>query len=252
MSLPNIAGADLFALIWFLCWVVGYTIFSRRESRRAEPSLVVAMFEFRKLWFTQMITRHNRIGDVAAVNGLQSTSTFFASTTILILGGLIALLGNSERIIDVVSEIPFTRHASILVWQVKILLLIFIFIYAFFKFTWSVRQFNFCAILVCAAPPPTDAPEKHPGEIDLLTEIASYAAENFNQGLRAYYFALAALTWLLHPWLLVVASVSVVYVLYQREFHSRTLYALIAERPSVRLAVADSGVSLRVPHEGQG
>jgi uncharacterized membrane protein len=231
MSPYSIPGADLFALPWFLAWAFGYTWYSRRRARRRSPSLVVAMFEFRKEWFTRMITRENRIGDIAAVNGLQSTSTFFASTSILILGGLIALLGNSERVMDVVSEIPFTRHATVLVWQVKIILLIFVFVYAFFKFTWSVRQFNFCAILVCAAPKPTPTPQDHPHEIALLTEIASYGAENFNQGLRAYYFAMAVVTWFLHPWLFMVAAVSVVYVLYQREYHSRTLYALIARRP---------------------
>jgi len=217
--------------VWFVLWAVGYSAYSRRKGRRSRPSLVVAMFQYRKKWFTHMITRHNRIGDIAAVNGLQSTSTFFASSTILILGGLFALLGNPERLIDVVSEIPFTRHASILVWQAKILLLIFVFVYAFFQFTWSVRQFNFCVILLCAAPEPTPEPSKHGADIDLLTEIASFAAETFNYGLRAYYFALAALTWFLHPWLFVASSVGVVYILYQREFHSRTLYALVAGRP---------------------
>jgi uncharacterized membrane protein len=56
--------------------------------------------------------------------------------------------------------------------------------------------------------------------------IASFAAEDFNQGLRAYYFALAALTWFLHPTLFMLISALVVYILYQREFKSRTLYAL--------------------------
>ena len=58
---------------------------------------------------------------------------------------------------------------------------------------------------------------------------------NFNNGLRAYYFALAALTWFLHPWLMVAATGWVVYILYQREFHSKTLIALIDEDASPTL-----------------
>ena len=58
---------------------------------------------------------------------------------------------------------------------------------------------------------------------------------NFNNGLRAYYFALAALTWFLHPWLMVAATGWVVYILYQRELHSKTLAALIDEDASPTL-----------------
>ena len=232
MTFATVPWFDVFAMVWFLVWAIGYTEFARRQARRHEPSLVVAMHDYRVRWFGHMLTRENRIGDIAAINGLQGVSTFFASTSILILGGLIAMLGTTEHVIDVIAEIPYTRHSSVLVFQLKIVLLIGLFVFAFFKFTWSVRQFNFCTVLVCASPPPTRTPEDHPEEIALMARIASYAADNFNQGLRAYYLALAALTWFLHPWLLVAAAVAVVMVLYRREFHSPTLYALIGQSAS--------------------
>jgi uncharacterized membrane protein len=84
-------------------------------------------------------------------------------------------------------------------------------------------------VLIGAAPQ-TDRPDEHEDFVGAITSVASLAAENFNHGLRAFYFALAALTWFLHPWLFVAASALVVYVLYQREFHSKALYALT--RPS--------------------
>jgi uncharacterized membrane protein len=65
---------------------------------------------------------------------------------------------------------------------------------------------------------------------DLCGGCAATRIPTANHGLRAFYFALAALTWFLHPWLFVAASAFVVYVLYQREFHSTTLHALT--RPS--------------------
>jgi uncharacterized membrane protein len=112
---------------------------------------------------------------------------------------------------------------------VKILLLIAVFVNAFFKFTWSIRQYNFCVVLIGAAPQ-TDRPDEHEDFVGAITSVASLAAENYNHGLRAFYFALAALTWFLHPWLFAAASALVVYVLYRREFHSKALYALT--RPS--------------------
>ena len=39
----------------------------------------------------------------------------------------------------------------------KVLLLVVVFVFAFFKLTWSLRQFNYVAILIGAAPPPEDA-----------------------------------------------------------------------------------------------
>ena len=42
---------------------------------------------------------------------------------------------------------------------------------------------------------------------------------HFNNGLRAYYFGLAAVTWFLHPYAVFAATVWVVLVLYRREFH---------------------------------
>ena len=221
----NIPIIDLVALLWFFVLWIGYTIFAERrvEKRR---SLVVAMRRFRREWFSYMLTRENRIGDIAALNNLFTNATFFASTSILILGGLVALLGTTERVMDVVSALPFARKESELVWRIKIILLLVVFVYAFFKFTWSQRQFNFCTILVGAAPPPTDQPEQHARYIDMVTNVASFAAENLNEGLRAYYFSMAVLAWFLHPWLIFPATTLVVFILYQREFHSRTLYAL--------------------------
>ena len=117
--------------------------------------------------------------------------------------------------------------------KIKILLLVVIFVYGFFKFSWSIRQLGFCSILVGAAPKqPKDNPEQYAPHINRIARITSSAAVNFNNGLRAYYFALAALAWFLHPWLMMIATAWVVYVLYRREFRSKTLRALIDDERS--------------------
>jgi uncharacterized membrane protein len=217
---------DIAVMSWFLlCWG-GYTWYASHKTVRSS-SLLMVMRKYRLDWFTAMITRDNRVGDIVGLNSLSTSSTFLASTCMLILGGLAALLGSTQEVMDVVSTIPFTKRESELVWRLKIILLMVVFIYAFFRFTWSIRQFNFCVVLVGAAPPRTSDTAQHKDFIELLTSLASFSAENFNQGLRGYYFALAALSWFLHPWLFLATSALVVFVLYQREFHSRTLYLLM-------------------------
>ena len=61
--------------------------------------------------------------------------------------------------------------------------------------------------------------------------LNALAANSFNRGLRAYYFALALMTWFIHPAGMVAATVAVVAVLYRREFRSKTLKALNAAIP---------------------
>ena len=59
--------------------------------------------------------------------------------------------------------------------------------------------------------------------------IFSPGVDNFNRGLRAYYFGLAALGWFVHPWLFMAATVWVIGVLYRRQFHSITQRTLKRE-----------------------
>jgi uncharacterized membrane protein len=177
-----------------------------------------------------MIDRDNRMLDAAIMRILARSSQFFASTTMLVLGALIALTGYVQQALDVVSGLPFTVKGSARLLEVKILLLVLIFTYAFFKFSWAMRQLGQASTLVGAAPrQPKDNPEQYAPTINRIARITSYAGSNFNNGLRAYYFALAALAWFLNPWLMIVATAWVIGVLYHREFASKTLRALIEE-----------------------
>jgi uncharacterized membrane protein len=90
--------------------------------------------------------------------------------------------------------------------------LLAIFIYAFFKFTWTLRQYNYCIAMIGAAPMPPIEEERHARLADALARSISVASINFNVGLRCYYFAFAALAWFLHP-LLVPLTTSMTMVI---------------------------------------
>ncbi len=222
----HIATADLVALIWFaLCWF-GFSWFAEWHAVRV-PSLVSARRALIRAWIENIFHREVRILDSTLLGNLLQGSTFFASTSIVILGGLLALLGTSEKAINIVAELPFTARATERIWEIKILVLIAIFVYGFFKFTWSLRQYNLVSILVGSMPEQDKAPPNYEQYLKNTADIASFAGENYNMGLRSYYFGFAVLTWLLNPWLMMVVTLFVVGVLYQREFRSRTLTALL-------------------------
>lgn len=225
----NITAVDLFALLFLGAVWVGYVALASRHGTRV-PSLHSRMDLFRREWMLRMIERDNRMVDVNIMRNLTRSSQFFASTTMLILGALIALTGYVQQALDVVSGLPFTVKGTARLLEMKILLLVVIFVYAFFKFTWAIRQLGFCSTLIGAAPKqPKENPEQHAPVINRIARITSYAGVNFNNGLRAYYFGMAALSWFLHPVLMIVATVWVAYILYHREFASKTLRALVEE-----------------------
>lgn len=224
MSALQFSTLDQIAVVFFLALWIGYTFFADvRATNR--PSLFSAMQQYRVLWMRRMLERENRIVDSSILGNLLSGSNFFASTTILILGGLIALLASASKAIDLVASLPYTQLQTERALEYKILLEIAIFVYAFFKFTWSMRQFNFVSIMVGAAPA-HDKTAEFDTFINRCANVAQLAGENNNRGLRAYYFGMAAMTWFFHPLAMITVSILVVGVLYHREFMSRTLSAL--------------------------
>jgi uncharacterized membrane protein len=226
---------DIAALIFFVVAWVSYAVFAWKRGH-VVPSLHNRMDFYRREWMVRMIERDNRMVDVNVMRNVTRSSQFFASTTMLILGALIALTGYVQQTLDVVSGLPFTMKASARLLEIKIALLVAIFVYAFFKFSWAIRQLNFCGIIVAAAPKmPKDNPEQYAPLINTIGKITSYAGENFNNGLRAYYFALAALAWFLHPALMLLGTAWVISVLYHREFASRTLRAMLDQDTSPTL-----------------
>ena len=217
---------DTLALIWFAsAWLI-YVWYADYRSTK-QPALRRQTDRFVRDWIARMVERDNRMVDVNVMRNLTRSSQFFASTTMLILGALVALMGYAEKAAGVVAELPFAQQVSERIWEFKILLLVLIFIYAFFKFSWSIRQFGLCSILVGATrKPPKDA-EEYAVHIDRIALIVNFANGNFNNGLRAYYFGLAALSWFVHPILMISITTGVVYVLHQREYRSRTVQAMI-------------------------
>jgi uncharacterized membrane protein len=217
---------DVAACVWFFVWWIGYARFANWHSRSV-PSLQSVMKQYRRDWWVRVLERELRMIDTSIVANLSNSSTFFASTTLLILGGLLALLGTTEKVSAVIQGLPFQRHTSEGGWEIKIMLLVGIFVYAFFKFTWSLRQFNMASVMIGAAPPVPRHAEDEASYINRGARMSHLASEHFNYGLRAYYFSMAALAWLLNGWFFMGTTAWVVLILYWREFRSTTLLAAL-------------------------
>ena len=226
-----IHGIQLLGVAWLLIAWVGYSTFAKQRAKKVF-CIASVLHCYRKNWMRSMLKRNNRISDAALLSNLERNASFLASTSMLVIAGVFTLLASADKVLQMVLTIPgVPAGTSTLQLQFKILLLLLIHVYAFFTFTWSMRQYGFCAVLLGAAPIETDPQAVGEDAENYILHVATVIDEagiSYNHGLRAFYFSLAVLAWLLNDILFLIAVAGVVFILYQREFHSSTLRAMIA------------------------
>jgi len=205
-------------VIIILLWLsLGWRIENPAAHR---PSVSVLMADYRREWMRQMITRQPRIFDAQTISTLRQGSSFLASTCVIAIGGTLALIGNAERLASVAKDLTFA-HQPVFVWEIKLLLVVFFLANAFLKFIWSNRLFGYCSVLMAAVPNDATDP-KAPQMAHKAAEINIFAARSFNRGLRSIYFGLASVAWLGGALMLIAGAFVTLFVIWRREFASRS------------------------------
>lgn len=229
MLIPILSLLDTAALLVFLvCWL-GYGPFAEWFTKR-RPSLISKMRLYRRAWIERTCERDNHTADATLISNLLRGALFFASTTVLILGGLLALLGAAPRVATMLSDLPINQAPDVHLAEIKTAILILVFVYAFFKFTWSAWQYNVLSIIVGGAPDTSRTPA-HAAYVDCASRILALAGDSYNNGIRAYYFAMPLMTWFIGPVPFLVSTLGVAVIIFRREFYSPMLDALTLGAP---------------------
>ncbi|MER0238216.1 DUF599 family protein [Fulvimarina sp. MAC8] len=221
---------DIAALAIYLAIWMGYNRLTDSTAKTG-GSLSSLMNNERARWMRTALSRDLRMIDTAVLASLQQGTGFFASTCIFAIGGCFALLGSAEVIAEISADISIAGTANRVLVEIKLLGLVVIFAYGFFKFAWSYRLFNYCAILIGALPMRADADTDSDSAQKALERAVSLnvvAGHNFNAGLRAIFFALAYLGWFLGPYILIASTIFVVAIIANRQFRSPAVKALRA------------------------
>lgn len=205
-------------------WVaIGWRI---EHPSSKHPSVSVVMADYRREWMRQMITRDPRIFDATILGNLRQGTAFFASASMISIGGVLALVGNKEQLIGIADDLTLGRDPDI-VWEIKLLITLFFVTNAFLKFVWSNRLFGYCAVVMSSVPNEVDDPKAMPRAMK-AAEINVTAARGFNRGLRSVYFGLASVAWLAGPLALIAAALVTCLVLWRREFASQSRSVLLS------------------------
>ncbi|MBY5519186.1 DUF599 domain-containing protein [Rhizobium leguminosarum] len=225
--------ADYIALAFFAFVWMGYSWLLHGRTFFGRTSLTHAMTERRREWIYNSLRRDLKMIDTQIMAGLQNGTAFFASTSIFAIGSCFALLGATEKVDAVFADLPFVFHGGHAVFEMKVGGLAALFGYAFFKFGWSYRLFNYCTILFGSIPMMRDterdviAAERAAERVIRMNVIAG---SNFNEGLRAIFLSIGYLGWFINPYVFMLTTAIVIVVLTRRQFFSQA-----------RLAIMDSG-----------
>jgi uncharacterized membrane protein len=176
----------------------------------------------------RMLDRHDRIVDSSLTGHTVNSIGFFASASMIVLAGLLGLLGKIGDAQNVIATWDFAVHTSEGLFQIKMLGLVAVFILAFYKFTWALRQYNFTCALIGAAPLPPLTPELRAAYADQAARVLSLGVISFNGGIRAFYFSLAWLGWFIHPWVFFGATTCMALILLRRQLRSPSQAAVMA------------------------
>lgn len=232
MTAADYIALGLFVLLWTL-----YSWISAGGGARFFPraSLNRAMAERRQQWIYNSLDRDLKMIDTQIMAGLQNGTAFFASTSIFAIGGCFALLGATDQVDAMFRDLPFVAYGGRTVFELKVMGLTMLFGYSFFKFGWSYRLFNYCTILFGALPMVDNAQSDMVSarrSADQVVKMNTIAAKHFNSGLRAVFLSIGYLGWFVGPYMFMLATVVVIFVLTRRQFFSEA-----------RKAIMDTGAS---------
>ena len=217
-------GLLYFALLW-----LGYGQYARYRARKGiKPSLSRSLRRHREAWARRLLQRDIRMTDAGLLASQERVVGFFASTTLLLLAAVLTALTTSEQIAELTSHIPLAQEQTPAQIEAKLALLLLMLIYAFFKVTWSLRQYGFAAVVMGSAPQPQEtlSPEQEQAFVENLARLMDSAGHDNNDCLRAYYFALSIVCWLAGALPFLAATTITVLVLYNREFSSTAVRSI--------------------------
>jgi uncharacterized membrane protein len=228
-DLPFLPGElpwkDAVALTVFLLLWLGYEPAVRRISK-GRGAINRDMDVIRVGWMRELLRRKDsRLLDANLMGHALNSASFFASANLILIAAVAGVLFGGESTWRGVRSVDVLAPAPTWLFQLKMGLVLLTLARGLLDFIWAIRQMNFWLAAVGAAPE-----EGEPGLLDrwadALGTIISPALTNFSAGVRGYYFALAAASWLIGPLAFGVASVTAALLLLWRQSQSKAAYGV--------------------------
>jgi uncharacterized membrane protein len=210
---------DIAALAFFLAAWLFYQPLLKRLGRRG-GMINTDMTVIRARWMTNMAARENRFIDSQLMGHVLNSASFFASANLIVIAAAAGALFKSADTYRTVAHLAVTETGPRWLFEAKLALVVAALARGLLDFIWAIRQMNYTLAAIGAAPPPSSDPALVRAYGGAAAQVLNPALTAFNNGVRGYYFALAATAWLLGPWALIAGVAGAVLLLFWRQSRS--------------------------------
>jgi uncharacterized membrane protein len=207
---------DIAALVVFLTAWLFYQPMLKRLSRRG-GMINTDMTVLRARWMANMAARENRFIDSQLMGHVLNSASFFASANLIVIAAAAGALFKSPDTYRSVAHLAVTDTGPRWLFEAKLALIVAALARGLLDLIWAIRQMNYTLAAIGAAPPPSSGPALVRAYGEAAAQVLNPALTSFNNGVRGYYFALAAAAWLLGPWAMIAAVAGAVVLLFHRQ-----------------------------------
>lgn len=220
VSWPDVAALALFVVLW-----LGYEPLVRRAAR-GRGAINRDMDVVRAGWMAAMVRRRDtRLLDANLMGHALNSASFFASANLILIAAVAGALFGGEASWSGVENLDLLQASPDWLLQLKLALVLVTLARGLLDFIWAIRQMNFWLAAIGAAPEEAE-PALAERWTGALAAIINPALTSFSAGVRGYYFALAAATWLLGPLAFAAASLTATALLVWRQSRSKASLGL--------------------------
>jgi uncharacterized membrane protein len=191
-------------------------------------SLNTQLHAVRMQWLRmhQHAPREHRVFDSILLGHISSSISYFGSATLLVLAGLVGALVNVNSVYVVTRSLKFMAPMSADLFTLYFAIVTLILTLSFFAFTYALRKMAYTFALLGGLQ---EAPAMSP-ECKVMVEqtatVLTEAVRSINNGIRGFYFAIAALFLFAGPYVSIGMTLVITGILFYRQMHSPTALAI--------------------------
>ncbi len=211
----SLSNLDIFALAFFIIIWSLYSFLPLIHSTTYNLSSVI--HRYRLQWVKNIVKKSNRGDDLLVVISKSKIASILMVVAFMaaFVCCFAIIKGEFEDVINF-----------------KLILMAVVFILAFFKFSWVIRQLSYILLLIEAAPNRKENSDlvadlkRQTRYVNKTAIMLSNIDKNYNSGIESLYLSFALIAWIINVWLFILASILIVSLLYYREYMSRSLILL--------------------------
>jgi len=188
-----------------------YQLYLRWRTRRDPASSAQDIMLAARAAWVQTVMQDRR--DILAVQTLRNSTmaaSFMASTAILLIIGVLTLSAQGNKLSDTWHALNVLGNAGAEMWLLKLLIMLFDLLFAFFAFSMSVRLFHHIGYSINV---PLERGLAQTQSAQVVAQL-NRAGVFYRIGTRAYFYLVPMLFWLFGPLLLLAATVLLIFFLY--------------------------------------